>query len=56
MATFVAKNSGGVKKPIIFLKEFFFCFVLVLTSGASDQKDSRIHTERRDQPSLFIKL
>ena len=36
MATFVAKNSGAVKKkPVIFLKEFFF-FVLVSTSGASD--------------------
>ena len=31
MATFVAKNSGGVKKkPIIILKEVFF-FVLILT-------------------------
>ena len=36
MATFVAKNSGGVKKkPMIILKECFF-FVLVSTSGASD--------------------
>ena len=36
MATFVAKNSGGVKKkPMIILKEFFF-FVLVSTRGASD--------------------
>ena len=36
MATFVAKNSGGVKKkPMIVLKEFIF-FVLVSTSGASD--------------------
>ena len=36
MATFVAKNSGGVKKkPMIILKEFFF-LVLVSTSGASD--------------------
>ena len=27
MATFVAKNSGGVKKePMIILKEFFFSF------------------------------
>ena len=35
MATFVAKNSGGVeKKPKIILKEFIF-FVLVSTSGAS---------------------
>ena len=37
MATFVAKNSGGVKKkPMIILKEFIFLFVLVLASGASD--------------------
>ena len=36
MATFVAKNSGGMtKKPKIILKESFF-FVLVSTSGASD--------------------
>ena len=36
MATFVAKNSGGVKKkPMIILKEFIF-FVLVSTSDASD--------------------
>ena len=36
MATFVAKNSGAVKKkPVIILKEFIF-FVLVSTSGASD--------------------
>ena len=37
MATFVAKNSGGVKKkPMIILKEFNFFFALVSTSGASD--------------------
>ena len=36
MVTFVAENSGGVKKkPMIVLKEFIF-FVLVSTSGASD--------------------
>ena len=36
MATFVAKNNGGVKKkPMIILKEFFFSFS-VSTSGASD--------------------
>ena len=36
MVTFVAKNSGEVKKkPMIILKEFIF-FVLVSTSGASD--------------------
>ena len=36
MVTFVAKNSGGVKKkPMIVLKEFIF-FVLVSTSSASD--------------------
>ena len=35
MATFVAKNSGEVKKkPMITLKVFFF--VLVSTSGVSD--------------------
>ena len=36
MATFVAKNCGGVrKKPMIILKEFIF-FVLVSISRASD--------------------
>ena len=36
MATFVAKNSGAVKKKsVIILKEFIF-FVLVSTSSASD--------------------
>ena len=36
MATFVAKNIGGVKKkPMIILKEFIF-FIMVSTSGASD--------------------
>ena len=36
MATFVAENSGGVKKkPMIILKEFIF-LVLVSRSGASD--------------------
>ena len=38
MATFVAKNSGAVKKKsVIILKEFIF-FVLVSTSSASDWK------------------
>ena len=56
MATFVAKNSGEVKKkPMIILKEFFF-FVLVSTSGASDWQHARIHTEITGQPSFFIKL
>ena len=36
MATFIAKNSGGVKKkPMIILEELIF-FILVSTSGASD--------------------
>ena len=44
MATFVAKNSGGVKKkPMIISKEFFF-FVLVSTSGAIDWQACMIHT------------
>ena len=56
MATFVAKNSGGVKKkPMIILKEFFF-FVLVSTSGAATGRHARIHTEITEQPSFFIKL
>ena len=56
MATFVAKNSGAVKKkPVIILKEFFF-FVLVSTSGASAGGRARVHTKLREQPSFFIKL
>ena len=36
MVTFIAKNSGGVKKkPMIILEELIF-FILVSTSGASD--------------------
>ena len=51
MATFVAKNSGGVKKkkPMIILKEFFFLvLVLVSSSGASDwQACEDSHWNRR---------
>ena len=39
METFVAKNSGGVKKkPVIYdnLERVYFFFVFVSTSGASD--------------------
>ena len=55
MVTFVAKNSGEVKKkPIIILKELFF-FVLVSTSGANDRR-VRIHTEIKEQPLFSIKL
>ena len=64
MATFVVRNSDGVKKkkPMIILKEFIF-FVLVSTSGAGIStrlpetgRRARIHTEIREQPSFFIKL
>ena len=56
MATFVAKDSGGVtKKPMIILKEFFF-FVLVSKSGASDWQACEDHTKIREQPSFLIKL
>ena len=37
MATFIAKNSGGVKKkPMIILEELIF-FILVSTSGLSEK-------------------
>ena len=56
MATFVAKNSGGVKKrPMIILKEFFF-FVLVQQAAPATGKHARIHTGITEQPSFFIKL
>ena len=43
MATFVAKNSGGVeKKPRIILKEFIF-FVLDSTRCASGQACEDTH-------------
>ena len=48
MATFVAKNSGGVKKkPMIILKEFFFSFKFQQAAPATG-KHARIHTEITD--------
>ena len=57
MATFVAKNSGGVKKkPMIILKEFiFFSFKFQQAAPATGTR-ARIHTEIIKQPSFFIKL
>ena len=56
MATFVAKNSGGVtKKPMIILKEFFFSFWFQQAAPATG-RHARIHTEITEQPSFFIKL
>ena len=57
MATFVAKNSGEVKKkPMIILKEsilFRFSFnKLVLATG----RRAKIRNEIREKPSFFIKL
>ena len=57
MVTFVAKNSGGVKKkPMIILKEFiFFSFKFQQAAPATGTR-ARIHTEIIEQPSFFIKL
>ena len=56
MATFVAKNSGGVKKkPMIILKEFFFSFLFQQEAPATG-RHARIHTEITEQPSFSIKL
>ena len=57
MATFVAKNSGEVKKkPMIILKEFIlfrFSFnKLALATG----RRAKIRNEIREKPSFFIKL
>ena len=47
MATFVAKNSGGVKnKPMIILKVNFFLF-LFLQAVPATGRCARIHTEIR---------
>ena len=56
MATFVAKNSGGVKKkPMIFLNEFiFFSFQFQQAVPATGRR-ARIHMKIRG-PSFFIKL
>ena len=57
MATFVAKNSGGVKKkPMIILKEFNFFSLWFQQAVPATVRRARIHTEIREQPSLFIKL
>ena len=48
MATFVAKNSGGVKKkPKIILKGFFFSFYFQQAAPATGRR-ARIHTEIRE--------
>ena len=57
MATFVAKNSGGVKKkPVIILKEFIFFSFLFQQAAPATGRRARIHTEIREQPLFFIKL
>ena len=56
MATFVAKNSGGVKKkPMIILKEIFFLLEFQQAAPATG-RHARIHTEITEQRSFFIKL
>ena len=43
MATFVAKNSGGVKKkPVIILKYFFFSFWFQQAAPATSRHGSEI--------------
>ena len=57
MATFVVKNSGGVKKkPMIILKEFFFFSFKFQQAAPASGRRERIHTEIRGQLSFFIKL
>ena len=55
MATFVAKNSGGVKKkPMIILKSFFS--LQFQQPAPATSRRARFHIEIREQPSFFIKL
>ena len=57
MATFVAKNSGGVKKkPMIILRVYFFSLSFNKRGQRLAGVRARIHTEIREQPSFFIKL
>ena len=56
MVTFVAENSGGVKKkPMIVLKEFIF-FVLVSTSGASDWQACKDSHWNKRKTLIFCKI
>ena len=56
MATFVAKNSGEVKKkPMIILKELIF-FRFSFNKRRQRVWQARIHTDISEQPSFFIKL
>ena len=57
MATFVAKNSGEVKKkPMIILEEFIFFSFQFQQAALATGRRARIHTEIREQPSFSIKL
>ena len=56
MVTFVAENSGGVKKkPMIVLKEFIF-FVLVSTSSASDWQACEDSHWNKRKTLIFCKI
>ena len=56
MATFVAKNSGGVKKEAndILKRVYFFSFQFQQAVPATGRR-ARIHMKIRE-PSFFIKL
>ena len=57
MATFVAKNSGGVKKqPMIILKEFNIYSFWFQQAAPATGRCARIHNEMREQPSFFRKI
>ena len=57
MATFVAKNSGEVKKkPMIILEEFIFFSFQFQQAALATGRRARIHTEIREQPSFSTKL
>ena len=54
MVTFVAKNSGGVKKKPIILKLFFFSFSFI--KQGQRLAGMRGFTLKWEQPWFFIKL
>ena len=55
MATFVAKNSGGVKKkPMIILKEFFFRFSFINFRRMMQYKAFTVNPQTRNREKESI--
>ena len=57
MATFVAKNSGGVKKKANDNLERVYIYSCYFQQAApATDRRAKIHNEIREQPSFFVKL